>query len=147
MSPWFYWFALLGLLAGGAAHAADNACLIESKTEFAASMPADLLADLKAQYGDSRECTEGRGLSASELKEMCKGFASAADSLLARMNAKSTRKITYLSACPKPFQGSCDGANGWPFAGFYYKYSAKDLEAAKKGCAAGSGKWVAGTLK
>jgi hypothetical protein len=139
--------ALIALLACGAVHAADNACLVETKTTFPASMPADLLAELKAQYGDSRECSEGRGLSPAQVKEMCQNLTQAADGLLASMNAKATRKITYRPACPKPFQAACDGASGMPLAAYYYKHSPKDLDAAKKGCAAGGGKWLAGTLE
>jgi hypothetical protein len=141
------WLASLELVVCGAAHATDNACLIETKTQFSASMPADLLADLKAQYGDTLECSEGRGLTGTQLKDQCKGWAASADDLLKSMNAKATRKITYHASCTKPFQGSCDGVPGMPFASFYYKHAAKDLDTAKKSCAASGGKWVAGTLK
>jgi hypothetical protein len=104
--------------------AADNACLLEGEM------------NMMGQHIVIKDCLQNNGVDAAQFKEVCSNIGG--------MNAAMgmpPAKITYLAACPKQAQASCEGFFGQPMTSYYYKRDAEMLATSKQGCEMQGGKW------
>lgn len=109
---------------------ANTACLLEGKFEV---------------YGmnlEIKDCVESKGLAPAQLKQQCEGMSQAAT----QMGAPPA-KITYLKACPTPFQGKCDNSKTAKTVYYYYKREKDELKSMPQSCKLMGGTYTAGTLK
>ena len=118
---------LIGVAAlsfNGLTFAADKACLMEGSLT------------LMGKTTEIKDCLQNNGIDAARFKETCQSIS---DMTVAFGGPPA--KITYMDACPKPAQASCEGFFGKPMTSFYYKRDAELLANSKKGCEAQGGKW------
>ena len=104
--------------------AADKACLLEGEM------------NVMGKRIEIKDCLQNNGVSAEQLKETCAGISNMTVAI-----GGAPAKITYLDACPKPAQASCEGFFGRPMTSYYYKRDAEMLASSKQGCEMQGGKW------
>lgn len=109
---------------------ADEACLLETNSTF---MGIKL---------DIKDCIQNAGMEKNTFKDQCEGMSQAAVSM-----GGPAAKITYLSACPEPFQAKCDNSNSAKTVFFYYKRSPDEAEGLKSSCELMKGKYAKGSLQ
>jgi len=104
-----------GLLAGHA-HA-NNACLLETNTTVM-GVPLEV-----------KDCIQNSGMSARDFQAQCNGMSQAVVSM-----GGPPAQITFLAACPTPFQARCDVSGTARSIFYYYKREADTMDSLKMSC-------------
>ncbi len=104
--------------------AADKACLLEGEM------------NMMGKHMEIKDCLQNNGVDAAQFKEVCASIGGMSAAM-----GMPPAKITYLEACPKPAQASCEGFFGQPMTSYYYKRDADMLASSKQGCEMQGGKW------
>ena len=118
-------FISLSLLAlGGTVFAQEKACLLEGSFTFG------------AEKTEIKDCLQNNGVPQAQFVETCTSLAQATAAF-----GGPAAKITHMTGCPAPSQGSCAGFFGQPMTSYYYKRDAKTLATTKSSCLAQGGKW------
>lgn len=109
---------------------ADSACLLETNTTF------------MGEALNIKDCIQNAGMPEAEFTAQCEGFSQA----VVEMGGPAA-KITYLAACPTPFQAKCDNSALAKTMFFYYKRSPDEAAGLQTGCEMMQGKFTKGSLE
>lgn len=122
--------AILTLAVSSGQVLGAQSCLLETNAAF---MGMQL---------DIKDCIENAGMTADDFKAQCEGMSQAVVAM-----GGPAAKITYLSACPLPFQAKCDSSGLAKSVFFYYKRAPEEVAGLQSGCELMQGKYTKGTLQ
>lgn len=108
---------------------ANDACLLETNTTM---MGVQL---------DIKDCLQNAGMPQDQFRAQCEGISQAAVSM-----GGPAAKITYMPACPVPFQAKCDISDTGRTTFFYYKRAPDEAEGLKSSCELMNGAYTKGTF-
>jgi hypothetical protein len=126
-------------VAAPAASAASAASVVSTSSNEGACI-LDGTIPVEGKLQPTKDCYQNDGQSPDDFKFLCESMH--------RMAVEATKavgtndgKMTYVAACPAGAYGRCDRFINRPVRAFFYKRSARDLEATRESCYTQGGQW------